>query len=91
MHHKKKTLQFLACLQEEMIGTFSTKLVLSSIRYRNGLDALVGTGTSPRQESEYTYKVQILLYAYVYSKRKYIRRHKPPFKKLIIICWYLQK
>jgi hypothetical protein len=51
LNASSKRLQILACLQEEMIGNFSTKLVLSSVRYRNGLDSLVGTGTSPSQKA----------------------------------------
>jgi hypothetical protein len=37
LNASSKRLQILACLQEGMTGNFSTKLVLSSVRYRNGL------------------------------------------------------
>jgi hypothetical protein len=88
---KKRLCKFSLACKEEMIGNFSTKLVLSCVRYRNGLDSLVGTGTSPRQKSEYTYKVQILLYVYLYSKRKYIRKHKTPLSTFMLVSPKISK
>jgi hypothetical protein len=79
----KRLSKFSLACQEEMIGNFSTKLVLSCVRNRNGLDSLVGTGTSPRQKANLYTKYKFFLYVYVYRERKYIRQHKPPFYMLV--------